>query len=70
MPSGTTYSLTSVLNHIGEQTNLGHYNIILCDKDNANSVLLDDTLISILSDDQEMSDVSYIFIYTKDVENK
>jgi uncharacterized UBP type Zn finger protein len=70
MPSGTTYSLTSVLNHNGEKTNSGHYNIILYDKENDKSVLLDDSLISILSDDQEMSDLSYIFIYTRDVENK
>ena len=70
MPSGTSYSLTSVLNHIGEKTNSGHYNMILYDKENDNSVLLDDSLISILSDDQEMNDLSYIFIYTRDAEDK
>ena len=40
------------------------------DKENNNSVLLDDSLISILSDDQEMNDLSYIFIYTQDAEDK
>ena len=69
MPSGTSYSLTSVLNHVGEKTNSGHYNTILYDKENGTSVLLDDSLISVLNDDQEMSDLSYMFIYTRDVEN-
>ena len=70
MPSGTSYSLNSVVNHNGEKTNSGHYNIILYDKENDNCVLLDDSLISILSDDQEMNDLSYIFIYTRDAEDK
>ena len=70
LPSGTSYSITSVVNHIGEKTNSGHYNMILYEKENNNSFLLDDSVISILSNDQEMNDLSYIFIYTKDVNDK
>ena len=66
LPNGTSYSLHSVINHIGEETNSGHYNVILHDKYANNFVLLDDSNISILNDSHDMNDLSYIFIYIKD----
>ena len=69
LPSGTSYSFTSVINHIGEKTHSGHYNMILRDRDTNEFVLLDDTDIMFIPEDYfAISDVSYIFIYVKDLQ--
>ena len=63
MPSGSTYFLVSVINHIGEDTTSGHYNVMLSNKHSNKYVLLDDSNISYVADDYNgKSDVSYIYI--------
>ena len=66
LPSGTTYSLQSVINHIGDDTKSGHYNIIIRDQTNENVLLLDDSDISTLDKSDVVDDVSYILCYIKD----
>ena len=66
LSSGTSYSLHSVINHHGEETKSGHYNVILYDKNADNFVLLDDSNVSFLDDSHAMNNVSYISIYVKD----
>ena len=66
MPSGKIYSLNSITNHIGEETKSGHYNVIIHDRNNNNFVLLDDNTISIVDSINEVSELSYIFIFVKD----
>ena len=66
LSSGTSYSLHSVINHHGEETKSGHYNMILYDKNADNFVLLDDSNVSFLDDSHDMNTVSYISIYVKD----
>lgn len=67
MPSGSTYFLVSVINHIGEDTTSGHYNVMLSNKHSNKYVLLDDSNISYVADDYDgKSDVSYIFTYVRD----
>jgi uncharacterized UBP type Zn finger protein len=69
MPSGSIYSLVSVINHIGEDTTSGHYNVMLSNKHSDKYVLLDDSNISYVTDDYNgKSDVSYIFTYVRDTE--
>ena len=63
LPSGSTYSLISTINHIGEDTRSGHYNIVLFD---GQCVLIDDAVISNVENfDQDFSRLSYIFTYRK-----
>ena len=45
LPSGSTYSLCSVVNHIGETPAEGHYNVLIQNKREDSFVLLDDTSI-------------------------
>ena len=69
LPSGTSYSFSSVINHIGEETHSGHYNMILSDRENNEFVLLDDTEITFIPEGYfAISDVSYIFVYVKDLQ--
>ena len=69
MPGGSTYFLTSIINHIGEETNSGHYNTILFQTDSENSLLLDDYDISYVQDDNNgISDLSYICTFERDIQ--
>jgi uncharacterized UBP type Zn finger protein len=63
LPSESTYSLLSVINHIGEYTRSGHYNIVLFGDQ---LTLLDDDVISNYNIKEDMNRLSYIFIYEKD----
>ena len=67
MPSGVSYTLSSIVNHIGDQPSEGHYQIVIYDKIDNCFVLLDDQNISF---QDEMSAVTnelcYIIIFTKD----
>ena len=66
MPNGISYSLISVINHIGEETKSGHYNMVLCDQVTHQSILLDDCVVSKVENlNQEINRLSYIFIYRK-----
>ena len=64
LPSGNRYSLHSVINHIGEDTQSGHYNVIMFEAETERIVLLDDTSISYIDHlEEEMKTTSYIFFY-------
>ena len=64
LPSGTRYSLHSVINHIGEDTQSGHYNVIMFEAEAEKIVLLDDTSVSYIDQlEEEMKKTSYIFFY-------
>ena len=67
MPSGTQYILNSIINHIGENTTSGHYNLMMYDEEENSYMLLDDTNVSLLDVYHANSDVSYIFVYEKDL---
>ena len=64
LQKGTEYSLHSVINHLGENTQSGHYNLVLFNSEAKKSILLDDSTISYIDDSQEeMKKVSYVCIY-------
>ena len=63
--STTKYQLDSVINHIGESSTSGHYNILILDKNNQNFVLLDDLDISYNHRADDLDDTSYVAVYTK-----
>ena len=65
LPNGPTYVLNSVINHIGECSNSGHYNIVVFDKHHNKFVLIDDCEIV---DDVNLDDtapMSYVATYTR-----
>ena len=65
LKSGATYSLESIINHTGENTQSGHYNLVLFENDK--TILVDDANISYIDNyPQDMYTISYIFIYTAD----
>ena len=64
LKSGATYSLESIINHTGENTQSGHYNLLLFANDG--TLLLDDATISYIDFPQEMNKISYICIYKED----
>ena len=68
MPSGISYTLSSIVNHIGDQPTEGHYNIVIYDKIDDCFVLLDDKNISV-SDEMspDINELCYVLIFTKDV---
>ena len=63
---GTTYFLHSIINHNGENTQSGHYNVLLFQKESGQAILLDDVNISNIEDgyQQELETLSYICVYT------
>ena len=67
MVTGTTYTISSIINHFGDNPEDGHYNILIYNSRNGSFVLLDDQYINqnvkITSDFQSSS---YVFVYTKD----
>ena len=68
MPSGISYTMSSIVNHIGHQPTEGHYNIVIYDKIDDCFVLLDDKNISV-SDEMspDIDELFYVVIFTKDV---
>ena len=67
MPSGSTFTLSSIVNHIGSQPSEGHYNILIYDKIGDCYVLLDDSEITVdVEMNSEINGLCYIVIYTKD----
>jgi uncharacterized UBP type Zn finger protein len=64
LQKGTEYSLHSVINHLGENTQSGHYNLVLFNSEAKKRILLDDSTISYIDDSQEeMKKMSYVCIY-------
>ena len=65
LPNGPTYVLNSVINHIGELSNSGHYNIVFFDKHQNKFVLLDDCEITNDVNIDDMAKMSYVATYTR-----
>ena len=66
MPSGSSFTLSSIVNHIGISPTKGHYNVLLYDQIRDCFVLLDDLNISFaVNIDSEISKLCYIVVYTK-----
>ena len=64
MPSGTTYTLNSSINHIGQNAKSGHYHLVLYDRSNDKLVLLDDMEISHVFDMyHEIGELCYMLTY-------
>ena len=67
MPSGSSFTLLSIVNHIGPSPAEGHYNVLLHDHRNDCYVLLDDLKIShAMNFNSDTRKLCYIIIYTKD----
>ena len=65
-PNGSTFVLRSVINHIGEQSTSGHYNILIFDEARNKFILLDDSEITDgVNIDEEMIQQSYVATYTR-----
>ena len=67
LKSGTSYKISSIINHYGDVPEEGHYNILIFDHRNDSFVLLDDQYVKqnvkITSD---FKTSSYIVAYTKE----
>ena len=59
------YQLNSVINHIGETSTSGHYNILLNDSVNKRFILVDDTNVDYNAKLDIVKEVCYIVAYTK-----
>ena len=59
------YQLNSVINHIGETSTNGHYNILLNDPVNKQFILVDDTNIDYNVNIDIVDDMCYVVSYTK-----
>ena len=63
---GASYLLLSVINHVGEDTKSGHYNILLPTSLDDQYILIDDCDVTkVRNINQEMSKLSYIYVYEK-----
>ena len=68
MPGGSTFTLSSIVNHIGNNPNQGHYNVLIYDPINDCYILLDDLNVTFdAENDSEISELCYIVSFTKDV---
>jgi uncharacterized UBP type Zn finger protein len=68
LPNGSTYTISSIVNHIGSSPDEGHYNVLIYDKINESFVLLDDLNACFDVDvTPEMQSLSYIVFYAKDI---
>ena len=66
LPNGSTYILSSVINHIGEHSTSGHYNILIFDESDNKFILLDDSEITDdVNIDEDMAQQSYVATYTR-----
>ena len=61
LPNGSTFLLSSVINHIGEHSTSGHYNILIFDEAHDKFILMDDSEITddVIIDDY-MAQQSYV----------
>ena len=67
MSTGSTYTLSSVVNHIGNCPDAGHYNLIIFDEQTDSFVLLDDLNVSYCVEMlPKMDSLSYVIFYSKD----
>ena len=67
MATGTSYTISSVINHFGNTPEDGHYNILINDVLNHKFLLVDDQYVkenvNVTSD---LKSASYVFVYIKD----
>ena len=67
LPEGSTYSLSSVLNHIGSSPDNGHYTVSLFDEETNSFVMIDDsTITENVTFSEEVCKLSYLVCYNKD----
>jgi uncharacterized UBP type Zn finger protein len=67
LPSGSTYTISSIVNHIGDRPEVGHYNVLIYDRINESFVLLDDLDVHYdVKVTPDIRSLSYIVFYTKD----
>ena len=59
------YQLNSVINHMGEDTRSGHYNILVMDDDQQSFILVDDLEIRRSPVSSDMDNVSYVVVYIR-----
>ena len=65
LPGGTTYRLSSIINHLGETPNSGHYTCLLAEPSGDTFTLVDDTTVRrSVRMTEEMSRTGYILMYT------
>ena len=63
---GATFVLSSVINHIGERSTSGHYNIVIYDEANNKFILLDDSeIVDNVIIDNDMAEQSYVAAYKR-----
>ena len=66
LPSGSSYKITSTINHIGETANSGHYTSLIFDPDKENFILVDDDRITTsVKINEEVCEQVYILVYAK-----
>ena len=66
MPSGSTFTLSSIVNHIGSSPNRGHYNVIIYDHINDSFVLLDDLNATYdVENNSKISELCYIVTFKR-----
>ena len=66
LPNGATFVLSSVINHIGERSTSGHYNIVIYDEANNKFILLDDSeIVDNVIIDNDMAEQSYVAAYKR-----
>ena len=68
MPSGSSYILRAIVNHIGSSPNQGHYNLVLYNSHGENYILLDDENINInFVIDDNIKRTHYLIMYYKNL---
>ena len=66
LPDSTKYKLSSIINHIGEEINFGHYTYLLVETSDETFTLVDDTQVTYAVRMTEvMAKTAYIMIYSK-----
>ena len=65
LPNGSSFTLNSVINHIGEIANSGHYNIAIFDENEDSITLLDDSQITNNVNFEDLAQICYVATYTR-----
>ena len=67
MATGTSYTISSVINHFGDTPQDGHYNILINDVLSQKFLLVDDQSVNEnVRDTSDLKSASYIAVYIKD----
>ena len=66
LPSGSAFTLKSVVHHIGDSIANGHYTMSMYNKEDDSLILVDDRNISSnIYNEEEKSNLNYMFVYDK-----